>query len=73
MEQPPFETQVIECKDSVMEELIDVQNDKNVSMRYQLHVKHGLWYHQSIYSKILSQSMEAPKVDFSLTSQHPNW
>lgn len=52
-------------QNGVMEELIDLQNDKNATMRYQLHGKHGLWYHQSIYSKILSQSMEAPKVDFA--------
>ncbi len=44
----PFDVQVIDCENDVQEELIDLQNDNDSTMRYRLHGKYGLWYHKSI-------------------------
>ncbi|XP_029650763.1 uncharacterized protein LOC115224096 [Octopus sinensis] len=44
----PFEVQAVDCEDDVQEELIELQNDNEATMRYRFHGKEGLWFHQSI-------------------------
>ncbi|XP_014776827.1 SCAN domain-containing protein 3-like [Octopus bimaculoides] len=44
----PFEVDAVDCEDNIQEELIELQNDNDATMRYRCNGKEGLWYHQSI-------------------------
>eukprot|EP00106_Octopus_bimaculoides_P007284 XP_014774726.1 PREDICTED: uncharacterized protein LOC106872303 [Octopus bimaculoides] len=44
----PFEVDAVDCKDDVLDELIELQIDNDATMRYHHNDKEGLWYHQSI-------------------------
>ncbi|XP_014774807.1 uncharacterized protein LOC106872356 [Octopus bimaculoides] len=43
----PFEVDAVDCEDD-QEELIELQNDNDATMRYRRNGKEGLWYHQNI-------------------------
>ncbi|XP_029648494.1 SCAN domain-containing protein 3-like [Octopus sinensis] len=44
----PFEVDTVDCVDDVQEELIELQNDNDATVRYRHIGKEGLWCHQSI-------------------------
>ncbi|XP_029637467.1 uncharacterized protein LOC115212838 [Octopus sinensis] len=44
----PFEVDAVNCEDDLPEELIELQNDNDATMRYRRNGKDGMWYHQCI-------------------------
>ncbi|CAI9726368.1 Hypothetical predicted protein [Octopus vulgaris] len=44
----PSEVDAVDCEDNIQEELIELKNDNDATMRHRRNGKEGLWYHQSI-------------------------
>ncbi|XP_014777964.1 uncharacterized protein LOC106874676 [Octopus bimaculoides] len=43
-----FQVDAVDCENNAQEELIELENDNDATMRYRRNGKEGLWYHQSI-------------------------